>query len=255
MVDIEDILERVAAGDLPVGEAHDRIVGYTAVGDFARLDSSRARRTGFPEVILGEGKPPDQLAAIARAQLDESGHVILTRVEEAGRARLEGLAADVDWHERSGVLVLRSSDFDYSDPEGTVAVISGGTSDLPVAEEAAVVARELGCAVETRYDIGVAGVHRLLVEVDDLAAADCLVAAAGREGSLPTVAAGLVDTPVIGLPVSTGYGYGGGGEAALLGMLQSCTVLSVVNIDAGFVAGAQAARIARSGSRSTREGQ
>ncbi|MGM0398620.1 MAG: nickel pincer cofactor biosynthesis protein LarB [Halobacteriota archaeon] len=242
---MQELLEAVAAGERTVEEARRALDGYTRVDDFARLDTGRADRAGIPEVVLGEGKSTDQLRAIAESFLDDRGHVVLTRVDDAAVESLAALADESDWYPDSNVLVLRTAVYEPPECEGTVAVVSGGTSDVPVAEEAAVTAREMGCTVETYYDVGVAGIHRVLSEADALAAADSIVVAAGREGALPTVVAGLVDVPVIGLPVSIGYGHGGDGEAALAGMLQSCTVLSTVNIDAGFVAGAQAAQIAR----------
>jgi len=133
---------------------------------------------------------------------------------------------------------------DIQSEGGRVGILTAGTADIPVAEEAKVTAEAMGCEVLIEYDVGVAGIHRLFPSLERMMTADALVVAAGREGTLPTVVAGLVDVPVIGLPVSTGYGAGGAGEAALLSMLQSCSVMTVVNIDAGFVAGAFAAKIA-----------
>jgi len=153
--------------------------------------------------------------------------------------------ADVTVHDRSGFVVVHAADFDRPDVPATVAVVSGGTADAAVAEEATVIAREMGATVDLVVDVGVASIARILDARETLDGADALVVAAGREGALPTVVAGLVDAPVVGLPVSAGYGHGGEGEAALSGMLQSCTVLSVVNVDAGFVAGAQAGLVAR----------
>lgn len=244
-MDLQDVLKDVAAGERTVEEARRALDGYTRVDDFARLDTGRADRAGVPEVVLGDGKSIDQLRSIAASFLGEQDHVVLTRIEETAVETFETLASEADWYPDSRVLVLRTDEYDPPEPDGTVAVVSGGTSDVPVAEEAAVTAREMGCSVRTFYDVGVAGIHRILSEATELSRADCVVVAAGREGALPTVVAGLVDAPVIGLPVSIGYGHGGDGEAALAGMLQSCTVLSTVNIDAGFVAGAQAAQIAR----------
>ncbi|MGQ0535770.1 MAG: nickel pincer cofactor biosynthesis protein LarB, partial [Methanobacteriota archaeon] len=149
------------------------------------------------------------------------------------------------YHREARVAVYATKDFVLQRHGGVVAILAAGTSDLPVAEEARIVAEALGCEVVTRYDVGVAGLHRLLSAVERLRGADVYVAVAGREGALAPVVAGLVDKPVIGLPVSTGYGKGGAGEAALLSMLQSCAPLVTVNIDAGFVAGACAAQIAR----------
>jgi NCAIR mutase (PurE)-related protein len=245
MVDLNNVLHAVADGELTVAEARHQLEGFTRVDDFARLDTIREGRKSIPEVVLGEGKNPDQVVEIARDFLAEVDHVMISRVDDEMRRELQTLEADTEWHDDSRMMVLRTDDYQQPEQHGRVAVLSGGTSDVPVAEEAAVIAREMGCEILTMYDVGVAGIHRLLSEVEDLDKYDCLIVAAGREGALPTVVAGLVDAPVIGLPVSIGYGYGGDGESALMSMLQSCSVLSVVNIDAGFVAGAQAAQIAR----------
>lgn len=244
-MDIQSLLEAVADGERSVESARERIEGYTRVDDFARLDTDRTARNGVPEVVLAEGKTPEQVAAIGREYLDDADRVVVSRADDGHRAALEGVDADLEWHDEAGLAVLSVPDAERPQAEGRVAVATGGTADLPVAEEAAVVAREMGREVTRHYDVGVAGVHRVLGEVERLDAADCVVVAAGREGALATVVAGLVDAPVVGLPVSVGYGHGGGGEAALSTMLQSCTVLSAVNIDAGVVAGAQAAQIAR----------
>jgi NCAIR mutase (PurE)-related protein len=148
-----------------------------------------------------------------------------------------------EWHERARIAVIGKRP-EFDDSRGLVGVICAGTADVSVAEEARVVAEEFGCQTLKSYDVGVAGIHRLFPELQKLLDADVLIVLAGREGALPTVIAGLTDIPVIGVPVSTGYGFGGRGEAALLAMLQSCSVLAVVNVDAGFVAGAFAAKIA-----------
>ena len=244
-MDVEALLEAVAAGETSVADARAQLEGYTRVDDFARLDTGRSARNGVPEVVLGEGKSPGQVADIVAEFLAEQDRVVVSRASDDQRAALAALDATLEWHDRAGLAVVATYGADPPEAAGRVAVVTGGTADVPVAEEAAVVAREMGRAVSTHYDVGVAGIHRLLGEVEDIDAADCTVVAAGREGALATVVAGLVDTPVVGLPVSVGYGHGGGGEAALSSMLQSCAVLSVVNIDAGVVAGAQAAQIAR----------
>ncbi|MCO8268418.1 AIR carboxylase family protein, partial [Haloferax sp. AB510] len=152
---------------------------------------------------------------------------------------------DIDRDARAKTIVAAVPDFERPDLDATVAIATGGTSDAEAAGEAAAVLREMGVSVERIEDVGVAHLGRVLDNLDTLREADVVVVAAGREGALPTVVAGLIDTPVIGLPVSTGYGHGGDGEAAVLGMLQSCTVLSAVNVDAGYIAGAQAGLIAR----------
>jgi hypothetical protein len=153
----------------------------------------------------------------------------------------------VEYRELARVLILKKGD-EPKPTGGIVAIITAGTSDIPVAEEAKIIAEEMGCAVLTAYDVGAAGIHRLFPALKPMLAAHVFVVCAGREGTLPAVVAGLVDKPVIGVPVSTGYGYMGGGRAALASMLQSCSVIAVVNIDAGFTAGAFAAQVAN-GSR------
>jgi NCAIR mutase (PurE)-related protein len=204
-----------------------------------------------PEAILGDGKTPAEAASLAATAVETAGRAIVTRTDpdqrRAIRERLDQVHPDADVvvHDRSSVVVAHAPDFEPPALNATVGVVTAGTSDAVPAGEAAVIAAEMGATVERVDDVGVAALTRIVDQLEDLREADVLVVAAGREGALPTVVAGLVDAPVIGLPVSTGYGHGGDGEAALSGMLQSCTVLSVVNVDAGFVAGAQAALIAR----------
>jgi hypothetical protein len=244
--DIEPLLVRVASGDLDPEAAADRLRGVGRVGDTARVDTRQGDRTGIPEVVEAERKTTDDLRGIARELLAGTGRAILAGLDEETRAALVDLegASDAEWFDRSRTLVLYGPGYDRPTGGGTVGVVTAGTADVPVAEQAVVLAREMGCTVETLYDVGVSGIQRLLGEVDTLRECDAVVVAAGREGALATVVAGLVPVPVIGLPVGTGTGYGGDGEAALLGMLQSCTYLTVVNVDAGFVAGGQAALIA-----------
>ncbi|MDI6888217.1 MAG: nickel pincer cofactor biosynthesis protein LarB [Methanocellales archaeon] len=242
---LRDILSRVKNGDMDLIEAEKqiRLYGYQSVGKIAKLDACRMARIGVPEVILAEGKNAEDLMDIAMAQLKSEGRAIITRVSDEQLGALRK-ASKVEWHPHARVAILRKKK--KSSTDGVVGIIAAGTADIPVAEEARIIAEEMGCKVITAYDVGVAGIHRLFSELSKMidAGVDALVVAAGREGALPAVVAGLVDVPVIGLPVSTGYGAGGSGEAALLSMLQSCSVLSVVNIDAGFVAGAFAAKIA-----------
>jgi len=242
---LRDLLNKVKKGGMSADEAEKqtRFYGYQNVGNIAKLDANRMARVGVPEVILAEGKRTEDLIDIALAQLKSEGRAIITRVSDE---QLEALrkASRVEWHPHARIAILRKKK--KSSTGGTVGIIAAGTADIPVAEEAKIIAEEMGCKVVTAYDVGVAGIHRLFPELSKMvdAGVDALVVAAGREGALPAVVAGLVDVPVIGLPISTGYGAGGNGEAALLSMLQSCSVLSVVNIDAGFVAGAFAAKIA-----------
>jgi len=225
---------------------------FLAVGDVAKLDICRADRIGIPEAILAEGKDKADLVAISLAHLRATGSVIITRISPQQLELLQSVklpeGSMLEHNSKAGTVVIRSAT-----PQAKrglvgillVGILAAGTADMPVAEEARVVAEEMGCDVISEYDVGVAGIHRLFPCLERMADVDVFVVAAGREGTLPAVVAGLVEAPVIGLPVSTGYGLGGGGQAALYSMLQSCSVLTVVNIDAGFVAGAYAAKIAR----------
>jgi NCAIR mutase (PurE)-related protein len=244
---MRDILDAVAGGDLSPAEAEARLVGYATTGA-GRFDAARERRRGIPEAVLADGKTPAEVASMAMAALETTGRVLITRADGVHVAAVtDDLPADaaVDHDERARTLVVHAPDFDPPELDATVVVVTAGTSDAEAAGEAAVLARAVGATVERIDDVGVAHLGRIVDHLDALRAADVAVVAAGREGALPTVVAGLIDTPVIGLPVSTGYGYGGDGESALASMLQSCTVLSAVNIDDGFTAGAQAGLIAR----------
>jgi NCAIR mutase (PurE)-related protein len=218
---------------------------------FAQPDFDRAQRKGVPEVILAERKTPDEAIAIARAFLERTGRAILSRIGPELEARLRAEfaeEAELEWIAAARAAVLRRPDFARPQTGGRVGVITAGTSDIPVAEEATLLCREMGCEVYTAYDVGVAGIHRLaeplrwmLEEVQ----VDVLIVVAGMDGALPSVVAGLADVPVIGVPTSVGYGLGGGGVAALYSMLQSCAPgLAVVNIDNGIGAGAVAGLIA-----------
>jgi NCAIR mutase (PurE)-related protein len=245
--DLETLLSRVASGDVSVAAAAEELREIGRVGEIARVDTRQAARTGIPEVVEAERKDEEALLGITRELLDGTGRAILTGLADDTRDRIGNLdaVASEEWYARSGTLVMYTSDFEPPSNDGTVGVVTAGTSDIPVAEQAVALATEMGCDVESVYDVGVSGIRRLVDELETLDACDVLVVAAGREGALATVVAGLVDVPVIGLPVGTGTGLGGEGEAALLGMLQSCTYLTTVNVDAGFVAGGQAALIAR----------
>ena len=249
---LQDLLDQYKKGDLSIEAAAEAIEGLRLdrIGDFACMDLGRDVRCGMPEVVLAEGKDPAHLAQIAIRHAQTAGRCIVTRISKEQTGPIQKSADELgitsDYHETGHILVLANSPA----PEksgGIVAVITAGTSDIRVAEEVKIIAEEMGCEVRTAYDVGAAGIHRLFPALKPLLAAHVFVVCAGREGTLPSVVAGLVDKPVIGVPVSVGYGYMGEGRAALASMLQSCSVLSVVNIDAGFVAGAFAARIARMG--------
>lgn len=246
---LRELLERVRTGVLSPDEAETEIRSRGAghVGSIATLDLGRSSRCGIPEVVLAEGKDPDHLYAIAEEYAKRAGRCVVTRIDHEKALVLMDIASRIgiacEYNREGRVMVLAGS----PPPEqtgGIVGIITAGTSDIRVAEEARVIAAEMGCQVRTAYDVGVAGLHRLFPVLREMADCHAFVVAAGREGTLPAVIAGLMDRPVIGVPVSTGYGYMGNGEAALASMLQSCSVLTVVNIDAGFVAGAFAARIA-----------
>jgi pyridinium-3,5-biscarboxylic acid mononucleotide synthase len=217
---------------------------------FANLDLLRSARTGVPEVVLAERKTPEQTLAIARRMLEARGRALLSRVSPETSALLEReLGGDVIWtrYAEGRTLALQLPGADVAPSGGHVGVLTAGTSDIAAAEEAAALCREMGCGVHTVYDVGVAGLHRLFEPLRALLElpVDSIIVAAGMDGALPSVVAGLVDVPVIGLPTSVGYGYGGGGMAALGTMLQTCSPgLAVVNIGNGIGAGAMAGRIA-----------
>lgn len=247
---MRDILSALAAGKITVDEAESALAGYVT-GPGGRFDTARETRRGIPEAILARGKTPGEVVDLCETALTEIGHTFVTRADGEHREAIQSHIrehrsdADVRVDDRAGLVVVRTVADERPPLDAHIGVVTGGTSDAIPAREAVVVAEELGATVEFIEDVGVANLTRLTDQLDTLRAFDVIVVAAGREGALPTVVAGLVGAPVIGLPVSRGYGYGGNGEAALAGMLQSCTVLTVVNIDAGFVAGSQAVLIAQ----------
>jgi len=248
--DVREVLEATAAGDLSPSTAEARLRGHVGT-DAGRFDAAREERTGVPEAVLAAGKTPDETADLTATAVETTDRAIVTRVDDDARGAIETHLADehpdatVEFDDRAGVLVARAAGYEPPDLAATVGVVTAGTADAVPAGEAAAVVRETGAEVRRIADVGVAGIARLFDHLGELRACDVLVVAAGREGALPTVVAGLVSAPVVGLPVSTGYGHGGDGEAALAGMLQSCAPLAVVNVDAGFAAGAHAAAVAR----------
>ena len=247
---MREVLDAVAAGDLSPAAAEARLRGYVT-GDAGRFDATRQQRSGVPEAVLATGKTPDEISALATTSLETTGRAIVTRLDPDHRnavtSALESAVPDatIAWEERPGLLLAYAPSFEAPDLSASVGVVSAGTADAVPASEAALIAGEMGATVERLDDVGVASLARVVDRLPELRRLDVLVVVAGREGALPTVVAGLVDVPVIGVPVSTGYGHGGEGSAALAGMLQSCTALSVVNVDAGFTAGVQAGLIAR----------
>lgn len=250
-MNLSDVLGRLARGDISVEEAESLLAlsSIAAVEDFARLDLGRHGRKGVPEVIFARGKTAAQVKKISTAMIERTGRAIISGLDSD---QWQALAEEFDGRvssgsEESGVLVLRRQGFEPEPTGGRVGILSAGTADVPVAEQARFMAEEMGCQALRAYDVGVAGVHRLAGPLQEMteAGVSALVVAAGMEGALPSVVAGLVPVPVIGLPTSTGYGIGGGGITALLSMLQSCCPgLVAVNIDNGIGAGATAALIA-----------
>ena len=209
---------------------------------FARVDIDRVRRCGFPEVIFGAGKTPEEVLAIGRVLLEKNGVLLVSRSNEEQHRALSSAFPTARWHARARCLTVELEPWPKC--EAVVGVICAGTSDLPVADEAAVTLEIFGNRVERITDVGVAGVHRLLAARDRLEACSVLIVVAGMEGALPSAVAGLVSKPVIAVPTSVGYGASFGGLAALLGMLNSCgSGVTVVNIDNGFGAAYAAAQI------------
>ena len=244
--ELQALLDAVREGTTKPAEAHQRIAAalreqpFEDLG-FAKVDHHRSVRQGFPEVVLGLGKTPDQIAAIAKEILGRSHPLLVTRADRPAWEAVNALVPAAEYHEVARCITVKR---DIARGKGTIAICSAGTSDMPVAEEAAVTADLLGNDIERLYDVGVAGIHRVLSQRDRLSSARVVIVVAGMEGALPSVVAGMVGVPVIGVPTSIGYGASFGGIAALLGMLNSCANgVSVVNIDNGYGAGCIASMI------------
>jgi hypothetical protein len=242
------ILEAVRSGEVSTAKAIERLkhLPFEDLG-FAKVDHHRALRQGFAEVILGKGKTPQQVAEIVKAMLGKkvSQHnILVTRADAKIFAAVKRVSPTAKLHPLSGVITIERSREILG--KGTIRVVSAGTSDIPVAEEALLTAQMMGNRVEHLYDVGVAGIHRLLEHRENLVRARVIICVAGMEGALPSVVGGLVPVPVIAVPTSTGYGASFGGAAALLGMLNSCASnVTVVNIDNGFGAACVASCINR----------
>jgi NCAIR mutase (PurE)-related protein len=240
---LSELLRSVAAGQTSVDRALDtlRVFPFDS-GRSETLDVQRELRTGFPEVVLAERKSPDDVVSAVAGLAGVASVIMATRCTDAHVTALRDRFPEATWHPRARIVTLGA----MPKPAGLVVVASGGTSDEPVAEEAAVVAQAWGACVERRLDIGVAGLHRVVATLELLRSARCIVVVAGMDGALPSVIAGLVSVPVIAVPTSVGYGASYGGLAALLAMLNSCAPgVSVVNIDNGFGAGYLAGLINR----------
>jgi hypothetical protein len=243
--ELEKLLELVRAGELAPAKAAERLkhLPFEDLG-FAKVDHHRALRVGMPEVIFGQGKTPIQLAQIFSKLAKHDGNVFATRADKKQFAAVKKKVRGVQYREEARAIVLTRDKKKYG--KGIIAVVSAGTSDIPVAEEAVVTAEVMGNDVERLYDVGVAGIHRLLANRGVLARARVVIVCAGMEGALPSVVGGLVGVPVIAVPTSIGYGASFKGVAALLGMMNSCASnVSVVNIDNGFGAGYVASLINR----------
>jgi len=232
------LLDNVASGKVPASDAEQQVLGalrsrpFEDLG-FARVDHHRALRQGFPEVVLGIGKSPAQIAAISKAIVSRGSTLLVTRTSEQAFDAVRTVVPGATFDAEARIISLRQGD--VAEGKGTILIVAAGTSDVPVAEEAVRTAELMGNTVERLYDVGVAGLHRLLGERSRLDSARVIIVIAGMEGALPSVVAGLVSVPVIAVPTSIGYGASFGGIAALLGMLNSCASgVSVVNIDNGF---------------------
>jgi hypothetical protein len=246
-LELQDLLQDVQAGRLTPEAAHGRLLQFLRQAPFedlgfARVDHHRSVRQGFPEVIFGPGKTPDQIADIAARIVDRGHSLLVTRTDRQAYEAVAAVIPGANFHELARTITFANGDL--TPGKGTIVVAAAGTADLPVAEEAATSAELMANAVDRMYDVGVAGLHRLLAEHARLGAARVVIVVAGMEGALPSVVGGLVAVPVIAVPTSVGYGASFGGLTALLAMLNSCASgVSVVNIDNGFGAAAIASSI------------
>jgi hypothetical protein len=248
---MKEILRKLMDGDISLEEAEKRLktMHIREIEDFAKLDMCRDVRTGIPEVIFAEAKENNDLVKIINGSLDQ-GRIMVTKLNQDKYDSIKELidlpeGLKLEYFDRAKILLIKDHEIEK---KVKIGVITAGTSDIPIAEEARITAEEMGCIALTSYDIGVSGIHRLFSHIRQMIEEDikALIVVAGMEGALPSVVAGLVDVPVIGVPTSIGYGVGEGGRAALFAMLQSCAPgIAVVNIDNGFGAGVFAAKVAK----------
>ncbi len=252
MYTLTEILEKTAKNELTVEEAEKllRLLAIAEVEGMAKIDANREHRKGIPEIILAENKTTKDLVEITLRMLDENGRVIVSRCNQEQIQALNKALPDAgafQVNDKARMVVIKKKNLATKYTGGKIGLLTAGTSDIPVAEEAKVVAEEMGCQVFASYDLGVAGIHRVLQPLKDLIMkdVDVIIVVAGREGALSSVVAGMVNVPVIAVPTSNSYGFGEKGVGTLMAMLQSCSLgLAVVNIDAGVAAGAVATLIA-----------
>jgi NCAIR mutase (PurE)-related protein len=241
---LKDLLNKLKDGKIETDEAIQKLkfLPFEDIG-FASIDHHRQLRRGFPEVIYARGKRVEEIIAIIKTMADKEENILITRLTCNKATRIKKHFPSSDYYPTSRILTIEVKPIEKRG-KGTILVISAGTADIPVAEEAAITATFMGNDVETLFDVGVAGLHRLLQNKDTIINASVIVVVAGMEGALPSIVGGLVDKPVIAVPTSTGYGASFGGLSALLGMLNSCAAgVTVVNIDNGFGAGYAASLI------------
>lgn len=241
---IRKLMQDVASGAVSAGEAVERLKMLPFEDmDFAKIDHHRSLRRGFPEVVFCAGKTPEQIVAISERIVGHGSNLLATRCSAEVFAKVAPHVPGAEWHEEASLFAVETNKVER---KGCVAVVSGGTADIPVAEEAVQTAHYFGCLVERFNDVGVAGIHRLFSSMDEIRKADVIIVVAGMEGALASVVAGMTDAPIVAVPTSVGYGASFGGVAALLAMLNSCAGgVTVVNIDNGFGAAYAAAMICR----------
>lgn len=240
---LREILEEIRQGKIAPDEAMDffRDFGYKDL-NYAKIDNHRQLRTGYPEVIFGQNKTPDQIEGIVNYMLDHDNNILVTRTNEEVFGKIQKLTSEAEYSELAHTITIRKTT--GKKPETHIAVVSAGTSDMAVSEEASITAEIFDNEVKRYHDVGVAGIHRFYDKVSEIRQARVVIVVAGMEGALPSIVGGMVDKPVIAVPTSVGYGANFGGVSALLGMLTSCASgVSVVNIDNGFGAGYLASMI------------
>jgi len=238
---IRRLLEEVKEGKLTIEKALDklRFLPYEELGTFAHIDHHRALRTGFPEVIFGQGKRKEEVVKIVKSMLKQKSNILITKASKELYEAIHKIDASAQYNKLAGTITIQMSDTNkYQIPDKKVLIITAGTSDIPIAEESAVTVELMNIKVEKLYDVGVAGIHRLLGQKEKITQASIIIVVAGMEGALASVVGGLVDIPIVAVPTSVGYGANFRGLSALLTMLNSCAPgVVVVNIDNGFGAG------------------